>query len=142
MDTSGAAILDRTVRDGGRPQVLVVENDPVFATDLAAAFEWVGFAVNAAANGLDAVYELERVVPNVVVLDLDLPVVSGTRLLQLLRQDTDTAGGRVVALTGLSFQEAPEVFRLGVDAVVELPAPAAAVVDQAADVLARVAVKR
>jgi CheY-like chemotaxis protein len=142
MDPSGIAILDRIVRDGGRPQVLVVENDPVFATDLAAAFERAGFAVNAAANGLDAVYELERTVPNVVVLDLDLPVVSGTRLLQLLRQDTDTADLPIVALTGLSFQEAPEVFRLGVDAVVELPAPAAAVVDQAADVLARVAAKR
>src|SRR5262245_1220298 len=58
------------------------EEREALASDLRAA----GFAVRTAPDGLAALYALDRQRPDLVVLDLELPVVSGFRLVHLLKR--------------------------------------------------------
>jgi len=142
----GEAIAPR--RDAGappqptilHPRVLLVGNGDVVATgQLAAAFEAAGFSVRAAENGLDAIFEIEHARPDLVVTGLDVPIVSGFRLVQLLKRDSETADLPVMVLSPLHFQEVPEVGRAGVHDFVSTRLPAVEVVARAHGVLARVA---
>jgi DNA-binding response OmpR family regulator len=96
-------------------RLLLVEDEPGLAEVLTLHLRRAGFAVDVAGDGLSALGALELARPDVVLLDLTLPRISGFRLLQLLRRDAATATVPVLVLTGLSFQEAQEVARAGAD---------------------------
>src|SRR6266542_166804 len=74
-----------------RPRVLLVgDGDVPATTHLAEAFEDAGFSVRAAENGLDAIFEIEHARPDLVVTGLEIPIVSGFRLVQILKRDPET----------------------------------------------------
>ena len=87
------------------PSVLVVEDDPdlryVFRVSLIVA----GFRVREAADGYMALAALEDDMPDVIVLDLGLPRVSGFIVLDEIAARDDTAGLAVVVVTGLDVDE-------------------------------------
>lgn len=58
----------------------------------------VGCAVRVADGGFGAAVELGRFVPQIVVLDVDLPEIDPLRLPRLLRADPELHGVRLVAL--------------------------------------------
>ena len=88
--------------------------------------EWltnVGFRVDQAHNGLQA---LERALdsrPHVVVTDLNIPGIDGFELTRRLRQDSRTQDVPVIAVTGYAaFASDPErARRAGCDAVLAKP---------------------
>jgi CheY-like chemotaxis protein len=57
--------------------VLVVEDDDVIRSVIAEVLEERGFGVRTALNGAEALALLETIQPNVVVLDLLMPVMHG-----------------------------------------------------------------
>jgi two-component system chemotaxis response regulator CheY len=57
--------------------VLVVDDDPVIAATVAEVLRLSGFSTVTATNGLAALEHLERNHPNVILLDLDMPVLDG-----------------------------------------------------------------
>jgi two-component system, OmpR family, response regulator MprA len=104
------------------PRVLVVDGDGELREAAAARLRAAGFAVRTAADGLDALYALGREAPDLVVLDLELPVVSGFRLLHLLKHaGAGAAPPPVLVLTALSFEEAREAAYDGADDFVAKP---------------------
>ncbi|MBI3974090.1 MAG: response regulator [Chloroflexi bacterium] len=119
--------------------VLVVEDDAGLAEILALYLQLAGYRVRTARDGLEALYALERERPDAVVLDLDLPRVSGFRLMQLLRRDPSTAMLPVLVVTALSFQEAREVVKAGADDFCTKPCAPETVVTRVDDLLARIA---
>jgi two-component system response regulator RegX3 len=66
--------------------VLVVEDEPSFAEPLTFMLRREGFAVTVADNGPAALSEFDRVGPDLVLLDLMLPGMSGTEVCRTLRQ--------------------------------------------------------
>ena len=102
-------------------KVLIIEDEAGLAEVLALNLQASGFETVTAHDGLQALYLLDRSVPDVVVLDLQLPQVSGFRLIQLLRSRTDTATIPIVVITALSFREAEDVVRRGADAFLTKP---------------------
>jgi two-component system phosphate regulon response regulator PhoB len=58
-----------------------------------------GFAVTKAADGLEALEKVRRTQPALVVLDLNMPKMTGTDVLRALKSDERTAGVAVVMLT-------------------------------------------
>jgi DNA-binding response OmpR family regulator len=94
-----------------RPLVLLVEDDWLLSDYLADCLEAAGYRVGRAANGLEGwcAYELEA--PDLVVLDLDMPVISGFRLLRLLRTGSEQGGAPVpvIITSGYDLQEAHEL---------------------------------
>ena len=68
-------------------RILVVEDEPTLAAQLAATLQAAGYAVDSAANGRDAGYMGEVENFDAVVLDLGLPMVDGLTVLSTARGD-------------------------------------------------------
>ena len=90
--------------------VLLVEDDPALREQVA---EWLGdagYGVVCAADGERALGALEWLRPALAIVDLDLPGVTGFRLLRVLRRDPALAEVPVIVATGYDQQEAGEIF--------------------------------
>jgi two-component system chemotaxis response regulator CheY len=71
--------------EASRRTALLVEDDPDLRVELRIALEEMGLDVIEAASGRQAVDSLAEVVPDLVVLDLMLPEVSGFEVCELIR---------------------------------------------------------
>jgi DNA-binding response OmpR family regulator len=104
-----------------RGRVLVAEDEYGLAEVLSLHLEGAGYETVVCHTGLAALYELDRGPFDLVLLDLNLPEVSGFRLMQLLKQRIDQPGLAVMVITALSFQEAEEAVRAGADDFITKP---------------------
>ena len=66
-----------TTRRGEPRRVLVVDDDPDILDALAEILEVEGYEVRRARNGREALQQLEQGVPDLVLLDLMMPVMDG-----------------------------------------------------------------
>ncbi|OLE23105.1 MAG: DNA-binding response regulator [Catenulispora sp. 13_1_20CM_3_70_7] len=71
--------------DAGPDRVLVVDDDPGIRRLLISALAFAGFGVDAAGDLTEALAQLARRPPDVIVLDVMLPGADGFEILQLLR---------------------------------------------------------
>ena len=103
------------------PSILLVDDDEVLRERLAQALRSRGYEVKTAGNAAEALREVASESPEMAVLDLKMPGMSGLELLRELRhQDPAT---RVLMLTGYgSIATAVQAVREG--AVGYLPKPA------------------
>jgi len=115
--------------------VLLIEDEPGLAEILALNLRLAGYQVETALDGLTAWQRFEADPPDVVVLDLGLPAISGFRLLQLMRDSTPSPS--VIVITALDFEEAEEVASYGVDGFMTKPFEPKALVRQVEYALAR-----
>lgn len=69
------------------PRILVVDDDRAVRESLRRALELEDFDVEVAADGMDAIAEVQRRVPELVVLDVMMPGVDGLGVVRRLRQD-------------------------------------------------------
>jgi len=100
------------------PHVLIVEDETGLLEILELNFRSVGYQVSTAADGVTAWQQYERQRPDLLVLDLNLPKISGFRLLELIRSESDLP---VLILTAYDFAEAEEVARHRPDAFIKKP---------------------
>jgi DNA-binding NtrC family response regulator len=102
--------------------LLLVDDDDAFRTALGGELERQGFAVALAASGEDAVARLAEREPEVVLLDLQLPGLSGLETLKRIRETHSTVD--VIVLTGHgSIDTAIESIRMGAFDYVSKPCP-------------------
>ncbi|NLE75516.1 MAG: response regulator [Chloroflexi bacterium] len=101
--------------------VLVIEDELGMLEILSVNLQASGFRVVTASDGVDGWQAFEREQPDLVLLDLNLPRVSGFRLLELFKGPAGDPGVPVVALTALDFVEAEELVRLGLDGFIKKP---------------------
>jgi len=83
-----------------RTKVLLVEDDEATCTMYATALRMEGFQVRTAADGLVALQMLEVFDPDVVILDLRLPIASGFEVLHELRASRARGTLPVIAVSG------------------------------------------
>ena len=81
-------------------QVLLVEDDEAAREMLAAALKLRGFHVRTAGDGLGGLRLLDTFDPDVVVLDLSLPIASGFEVLHEIRAAMATRKVPVIAISG------------------------------------------
>jgi len=86
------------------PYILVVDDDADFREGLRAALEMKGYQVEEAGNGKEALEQIEKKPPLLVLLDLQMPVMNGRELLQKLRAAPDTKEVPVVIISGFGFE--------------------------------------
>jgi two-component system response regulator PrrA len=79
---------------------MVIEDDPGVGGVFVAALEQAGFTTELVINGRVALTRLAAVAPAIVVLDINLPAVSGEMILQAIRADPRLAATRVILTTG------------------------------------------
>jgi CheY-like chemotaxis protein len=80
--------------------VVLVEDQDDARRMLQILLEAEGVRVYAAANGADGVELIERIQPELALVDLGLPVMSGFELARRIRQNPENAVTRLVALSG------------------------------------------
>ena len=80
-------------------RILVVDDEPDITALVAYHLAKAGYRVSTAANGTDALRAVAEQRPDVIVLDLMLPGLSGLDVLQTLRKQDDTRDIGVIMLT-------------------------------------------
>src|SRR5678815_1887551 len=83
-------------------RILFVEDDDALAGVYLVRLQAEGFEVRRVANGEDALAAAISYRPNLVLLDVMMPKVSGFDVLDILRNTAETANLKIVMLTALS----------------------------------------
>jgi signal transduction histidine kinase/DNA-binding response OmpR family regulator/CHASE3 domain sensor protein len=71
-------------------RLLLIEDDEVFAADMSAKAVDAGFQVQLATNGKEALELVKTFSPTAIILDMNLPDMSGDEVLKELKYDTRT----------------------------------------------------
>jgi PAS domain S-box-containing protein len=88
-----------------RLRILVVEDNRDSAETLRMLLQMFGHEVTVAHSGTEGVEAAKRLHPEVVLCDIGLPGLDGYGVVGELRRDPDTAGARVIAVTGYGAEE-------------------------------------
>jgi DNA-binding response OmpR family regulator len=83
-------------------KILVVDDETVLLETIAYNLEQAGYEVITAADGASALEAAHRERPDLIILDLMLPVVDGLEVCRRLRREADTAGILILMLTAKS----------------------------------------
>jgi two-component system cell cycle response regulator DivK len=83
-----------------RPRVLVVDDYPDAREMYSEYLKYCGFDVIEAGNGMEALERAEDSAPDIILMDLSLPVMDGWEATRRLKAGQSTAHIPVVALTG------------------------------------------
>ncbi len=94
-------------------RILIVEDDSSLRMDLADALAGLGYQIIEAGTGTEAVALAAQQLPDLILLDLALPDTDGLTVARTLREQPETAGIIVAALTPeeISGARVQEVFR-------------------------------
>lgn len=87
-----------------RPRVLLVDDDPTF---LKMIKNWLDedYQVTIVSSGAQAMLYVADHTPDLILLDFDMPVVPGPKVLEMLRSESKTASIPVIFLTGRDDRE-------------------------------------
>lgn len=97
-------------------RILLVEDDDSLANVYVARLQTEGFDVRRVSNGEEALATALSYKPELVILDVMMPKVSGFDVLDILRNTPETANLKVIMLTALSQESDQERAKnLGVD---------------------------
>ncbi len=83
----------------GKARLLVVEDDNDISNMLKIYFNGLGYDVDVAPRGFDALEKTRIVLPHLIVLDIMLPDIDGYEVCRRLRQNTRTSHIPVIFLT-------------------------------------------
>ena len=79
-------LTTENVRKGSVPTVLVVEDNLALADAVAEVLRSIGYRTLIAHDGEAALSEVERSMPDVVIVDLELPMIDGLEVARRLRE--------------------------------------------------------
>ena len=88
-------------------KIAIIEDDPIIAQMYRMKFEAEGFVVETAANGKLGVALVAKMRPDVILLDLRMPEMSGTEALEKIRATPRGKTIPVLVLTNVGEEEAP-----------------------------------
>jgi DNA-binding response OmpR family regulator len=102
--------------------VLVVDDDPVILKLLEVNFEMEGFQVVRAADGFEGLERARAVLPDIVVLDVMMPRMTGYEVAKALRENAETAHIPIIFVTARAqSSDVERGMELGVDDYVTKP---------------------
>ncbi|MGE5277212.1 MAG: response regulator transcription factor [Acidobacteriota bacterium] len=81
-------------------RIVVVDDEPGVGVAIRELLSQDGYAVEAPGDARTALPELIRAAPDLVILDVNMPGMSGWELCAILRRQTTTRGVPILFLTG------------------------------------------
>ena len=105
-EAPAAAEAERAAARGGgaRARILVVDDNVDVVETTTMLLSLSGHQVRSAKDGLQALHVASEFRPDVVLLDIGLPLMDGYEVARRLRQTPQTAGALLIALTGYGQQ--------------------------------------
>lgn len=95
-----------------QPVILIVEDEPAIAEMYRFKLMQADYKVLVATDGQEGLEACEQHKPDLVLLDIKMPVMTGDEMLTRLRKTDWGANIRVVILTNISRDEAPHTLRV------------------------------
>lgn len=83
----------------GNRTIVIIEDDDQLCKLYQIIFEAKGFTVHCYHNGLEGMMQLDKINPNILLVDLGVPEVSGKDIIKTV-QDSETQNMPVVVVTG------------------------------------------
>jgi CheY-like chemotaxis protein len=102
-------------------QVLVVDDDPSIRRMIMAALRRDGYSFSEAANGREALESMRRERPDIVILDLMMPMVSGWDVLRERSGDPDLLSIPVIVVSANRSSELATAMDKGICAFLPKP---------------------
>ena len=103
-------------------RILVIEDNAANLELVRYLLDYNGYTVLAARDGAQGVALARQEHPDLIVCDLQMPVLDGYEVLAQLRRDPDTAGAVVVAVTAFSMpNDRHKVMTAGFDGYLSKP---------------------
>jgi CheY-like chemotaxis protein len=90
------------------PMVLVVDDESSVRSLISNSLRDHGYRTVEAADGVDALRMARELRPDAVVLDIELPALDGTTILQSLRSHPDTQMVPIIGMSGYEIDPADE----------------------------------
>ncbi len=81
------------------PLAFIIEDDPKLSSIYSTVLQQAGYVTEIIRRGDEARTRLSNTAPDLILLDVHLPYVSGAELLQQIRADSRTAHTPVIVLT-------------------------------------------
>ncbi len=102
--------------------VLIADDEPNIVVSLEYLLHRAGYNVVVARNGEEALESMARCRPDLILLDVMLPLKSGFEVCQKIRQSPEWQGTRIVMLTAKGREtEVSKGLALGADAYITKP---------------------
>ena len=89
-------------------KIAIIEDDPTISQMYRMKFEAEGFEVQLADNGLRGVSLVEFFSPDIILLDMQMPKMTGGEALEKIRSKSWGKTIPVIVLTNLGAEEAPK----------------------------------
>jgi len=83
----------------GKKKILAVDDEPNILMSIEFILEMEGYEVHTARDGDEALEVAERVRPDLILLDVNMPRKDGYETCRILREREDLAGTKVIMLT-------------------------------------------
>lgn len=83
----------------GKKKILAVDDEPNILMSIEFILEMEGYEVHTARDGEEALEVAERVRPDLILLDINMPRKDGYEVCRILRGREDMAGIKVIMLT-------------------------------------------
>jgi CheY-like chemotaxis protein len=104
------------------PLVLIVDDVQDNRTIYVLFLKFSGFRIAEAENGEEALRQAQALLPNIIVMDLSLPVMDGWEATRRLKRNPRTRGIPIIVLTGHALPEHAQAAReAGCDLVITKP---------------------
>lgn len=92
-------------------KIAIIEDDQAISQMYRMKFEAEGFEVETAENGKFGLELVDKMRPDIILLDLMMPEMTGDEMLVKLRKTSWGKDTRVIILTNMGEQEAPEIVK-------------------------------
>lgn len=102
-------------------RILIVDDEKGICESLTSHFEAEGFTVDVAYNGVEALERIRAHKPNLVVLDIFMPVMDGVTFLNELRREEESSGETIPVILITACYMEGMMKGLPVSAVVQKP---------------------
>ena len=87
-----------------KPVVLVVDDNRDTREIYALYLSMLGYTIETAADGREAIVKALTMLPDAIVMDLQMPGVDGWRAMREIRANAKTAATPIIVLTGHEFK--------------------------------------
>lgn len=121
VDRVARLIAANSRSDPGAATVLVVDDDDSVLKALKAILTNRGFGVEVAHNGKEGLAKAREIKPDLIILDLMMPIMTGHEVLLALKQNSSTAEIPVVILTAAEPDERIRALQGGAESLMTKP---------------------
>lgn len=86
------------------PLILIVEDNELNRDTLRDILEFENYRVSIAQNGQEAVWKTGQEMPDLILMDVQMPIMNGLEATRTIRDNPQTAAIPIVILTGLAMK--------------------------------------